>query len=71
MAAWETPPARIADALRLLRRVEGSVRALADQARECADVETGAAYWAGQMQEAGIGLAKDHGSLTHMDRNSR
>ncbi len=31
--------------------MEGSVRALADQARESADVETGAAYWAGQMEE--------------------
>ena len=50
MRAWETPPARIADALRLLRRVEGSVRALADEARESADVETGAAYWARQME---------------------
>jgi cyclic beta-1,2-glucan synthetase len=51
MGVWETPPARIADALRLLRRVEGNVRALADQARESADVETGAAYWARQMEE--------------------
>ena len=31
--------------------MEGSVRALADQARGSADVETGAAYWAGQMDE--------------------
>jgi cyclic beta-1,2-glucan synthetase len=51
MRAWETPPARIADALRLLRRVEGSVRALADATHESADVETGAAYWASQMEE--------------------
>jgi cyclic beta-1,2-glucan synthetase len=50
MRAWEAPPDRIADALRLLRRVEGSVRALADEARESADVEAGAAYWARQMQ---------------------
>ncbi|MDQ7842063.1 MAG: glucoamylase family protein, partial [bacterium] len=50
MRAWEAPPARIADALRLLRRVEGSVRALADQVRESADVETEAAYWARQME---------------------
>jgi len=50
MRAWEAPPARIADALRLLRRVEGSVRALADAARESADVEAGAAYWARQME---------------------
>jgi cyclic beta-1,2-glucan synthetase len=51
MRAWETPPARIADALRLLRRGEGSVRALADGARESADVQTGASYWASQMKE--------------------
>jgi cyclic beta-1,2-glucan synthetase len=51
MRAWKTTPARIADALRLLRRVEGNVRALADAARESADVETGAAYWARQMEE--------------------
>jgi cyclic beta-1,2-glucan synthetase len=50
MRAWEAPPDRIADALRLLRRVEGSVRALADEARESADVEAGTAYWARQMQ---------------------
>jgi cyclic beta-1,2-glucan synthetase len=50
MRVWETPPARLADALRLLRRVEGCVRALADEARESADGEAGAAYWAGQMQ---------------------
>jgi cyclic beta-1,2-glucan synthetase len=51
MRTWEAPPARIADALRLLRRVEGNVRALAGQALESADVETGAAYWARQMEE--------------------
>jgi len=50
MRAWETPPARIADALRLLRRVEGGVRALADGARDSADVETGTAYWTRQME---------------------
>jgi len=50
MRVWETPPARLADALRLLRRMEGCVRALADEARESADGEAGAAYWAGQMQ---------------------
>ena len=50
MRVWETPPARLADALRLLRRLEGCVRALADKARESADGEAGAAYWAGQMQ---------------------
>ncbi|MGD0458927.1 MAG: glucoamylase family protein [Terriglobia bacterium] len=50
MRAWETPPARIADALRLLRREEYSVRALADEVRESAGVETGAAYWARQME---------------------
>ena len=51
MRAWEDPPDRIADALRLLRRVDGSLKALADAARESADVETGAAYWAKQMQK--------------------
>jgi cyclic beta-1,2-glucan synthetase len=50
MGVWTTPPARLADALRLLRRLEGSVRALAEEARQSADGETGAAYWAGQMQ---------------------
>jgi cyclic beta-1,2-glucan synthetase len=50
MRAWEAPPARIADALRLLRRVERSVRTLADEARESADGEAGAAYWARQME---------------------
>jgi cyclic beta-1,2-glucan synthetase len=50
MRAWEAPPDRIADALRLLRRVEGSVRALTDEARESADGEAGAAYWARQME---------------------
>ncbi|MGO8733327.1 MAG: GH36-type glycosyl hydrolase domain-containing protein [Terriglobia bacterium] len=48
--AWETPPARIADALRLLRRVEGNVKVLSDKVRESASVETGAAYWARQME---------------------
>jgi cyclic beta-1,2-glucan synthetase len=47
--ALEAPPDRIADALRLLRRVDGSVKALTDEAHESADVEAGAAYWAGQM----------------------
>jgi cyclic beta-1,2-glucan synthetase len=51
MRAWEDPPDRIAGALRLLRRVDGSLKALADEARESADVETGAAYWAKQMQK--------------------
>jgi len=49
--ALEAPPDRIAEAIRLLRRVEGSVKALADEARESADVEAGAAYWAGQMDK--------------------
>ena len=51
MRLWEKPPARIADALRLLRRVESSVRAQSDTARKSAEVETGAAYWARQMEE--------------------
>lgn len=50
MSVLEAPPDRLADALRLLRRVEGSVKALADKARESADGEARAAYWAGQMQ---------------------
>ncbi|HEX7572248.1 MAG TPA: glucoamylase family protein, partial [Bacteroidota bacterium] len=51
MRLWEKPPARIADALRLLRRVESSFRAQSDTARKSAEVETGAAYWARQMEE--------------------
>jgi len=47
---WEAPPARIVDALRLLRSLEGSVRALADAARESAGVEAGAGYWARQVE---------------------
>jgi cyclic beta-1,2-glucan synthetase len=50
MRGWETPPARLAEGLRLLRRVEGRVKSLADKARECANGEAGAAYWAGQVQ---------------------
>jgi cyclic beta-1,2-glucan synthetase len=51
MRLWETPPVRIADALCLLRRVESSVKALADAVRTSAEVEKGAAYWARQMEE--------------------
>jgi cyclic beta-1,2-glucan synthetase len=50
LLGWEDPPERIADAICLLRRVDGNVRALADQARESAGVEGSATYWARQMQ---------------------
>ena len=50
LRAWEDPPERIADALCLLQRVDGNVRTLADQVRESAGVEAGAAYWAREMQ---------------------
>jgi cyclic beta-1,2-glucan synthetase len=50
LLGWEDPPERIADALGLLRRVDGNVQALADKARASAGVEAGAAYWARQMQ---------------------
>lgn len=42
LLAWETPPARIADLLSLLRRVEGSFRVPL--------VPPGAASWAGEME---------------------
>jgi len=51
MRMCESPPDRIADVIHLLRRVEGSVRILAAQARESADVDAGASYWAGQMEK--------------------
>jgi cyclic beta-1,2-glucan synthetase len=51
MRAWEIPPTRIVDALRLLRRGENSVTTLSDAVCESAEVETGAAYWARQMQQ--------------------
>jgi cyclic beta-1,2-glucan synthetase len=60
MRQCESPPDRIADVIHLLRRVEGSVRILAAQARESADVDTGASYWAGQMEKqvsAWLGIA--------------
>jgi cyclic beta-1,2-glucan synthetase len=50
LLGWEDPPERIADALCLLRRVDGNVKALADKACESAGVEAGAVYWARQMQ---------------------
>ena len=71
MRAWETPPARIADALRLLRRVEGSVRALADEARESAGVETGAAYWARQMEGQVSAWLRITDRYLTLDRNPR
>ena len=50
MRAWESPPDRIADVIRLLRRVEGDVRGFADEACESTHVEAGAAYWARQLE---------------------
>ena len=50
MHAWENPADRITDMLHLLRLAEGSVKALADWARESAGIEAGAAYWAGQLE---------------------
>jgi len=60
VCALKMPPERIADAIRLLRRVEGGIRALADKAHESADTEAGAVYWARQMQSqvsAWLGIA--------------
>ena len=51
MRVCESPPDPIADVIHLLRRVEGSVKILAAQARESADVDAGASYWAGQMEK--------------------
>jgi cyclic beta-1,2-glucan synthetase len=48
---WEAPPDRIAAALRLLRRVEDSVKALAAAARKPADGTAEAAYWARQLEK--------------------
>ncbi|MFH0801431.1 MAG: glucoamylase family protein [bacterium] len=50
MRECESPPDCLADALRLLRRAEGGARALADGARKSAGAETGAVYWAGQVE---------------------
>ncbi|UCF05851.1 MAG: glycosyl transferase, partial [bacterium] len=72
MRTLKSPPERIADVVRLLRRLESGVRALACEARELADAresadvresagsEAGALYWAGQMQNqasAWLGIA--------------
>jgi cyclic beta-1,2-glucan synthetase len=67
MRGWEAPPDRIADALRLLRLAEDSVKGLYRKGRKSASGgpsgepgggikakaggETGAAYWAGQMEK--------------------
>jgi cyclic beta-1,2-glucan synthetase len=45
-----SPADDIVAALRLLRRVEGSAKALADTAPEPAEHEAGSAYWAGQVR---------------------
>jgi len=50
LRAWESPPNRIADALRLLRREESRVRGLSEKARGSVAARGGVAYWAGQMQ---------------------
>jgi cyclic beta-1,2-glucan synthetase len=48
LGACESPPDRIADELRLLRRAQGIAATLANEARESADAE--AAYWALQLE---------------------
>ncbi len=48
--ALKTPPERIADTIRLLRQVEGSVWSLAGEVRKSAGAETSAAFWARQVQ---------------------
>ena len=48
--ASESSTDRIAESLHLLRRAEGSVRTLAGKARESAEGDTDAAYWARQME---------------------
>ena len=50
MRALVTPPDRITDMLRLLRRAENSARALVNEKRESAEIEGNAAYWARQLQ---------------------
>jgi len=50
MHSWESPPERVVDWIQLLRKVEDSVKVLADEAREFTDVEAGAAYWARQIE---------------------
>jgi cyclic beta-1,2-glucan synthetase len=60
MAAWEVVPAHAADALALLRRTTGSIKAVAAGARTRAGVEAEAAYWAGQLEsqaDAWLGIA--------------
>ena len=52
MPTWEAAPAhRIADALRLLRQVEDSVRALADEAHGSAGLDVASVYWTKQMEK--------------------
>jgi cyclic beta-1,2-glucan synthetase len=51
MSACDDPPDRIADALRLLRRVENSVKVLYRRRRKFTEGEAGADYWAGQLQK--------------------
>jgi len=51
LRACRGPTGGIVGALHLLRRAEGTVRALAGKAREISADETGVAYWAVQMQK--------------------
>jgi cyclic beta-1,2-glucan synthetase len=50
MFAWESPPDHIADMIQLLRRVEGSVKTLAEKAHETTGMEAHAVYWITQME---------------------
>jgi cyclic beta-1,2-glucan synthetase len=49
--AWEDPPARIDDALRLLRRMETGARVIAEGERGTAGGKAGTAYWATQLEQ--------------------
>ena len=50
MRAWENPPDRIVDALRLLRRMETDVKVFAGAWRGSAGSTAGTAYWADQIE---------------------
>ncbi|MGB6033707.1 MAG: glucoamylase family protein, partial [Bacteroidota bacterium] len=50
MRKWESPPERIADMIRLLRRVEGYLGTLLAEVHSSADFNAGASYWAGEME---------------------
>ncbi len=60
MHMLKNPPERIADAVHLLRRVEGCARALADEAHESDDAAASTVHWARQMRSqasAWLGIA--------------